>query len=292
MQNGFVNHDSRLVVSPVADLVARWSAAGRPVDFTRYFNYPDSPSERFFPWRRLQETPESDIVPELAEAAGHARAVVDKTGYTLFTPESAELIRRTGWTHLAFCEIATGSCVVKSAADAFERGYAPWTVTDSCASDAGPDVHDAGLLVAPRLIGTGQLVNIDHVMGQLATRVAAPVSVGCGGRSGPRRWRLAVFQVGSRAVHSGLNTSGDPAREAGDGEFWHQFGVMEVVAAELVCLQCDLLAMPRAQAAAVEEVEDLVTLAGVRCPVHDEQAADGGLDTEFLVDFAHAGSQG
>ncbi|MFI0876191.1 hypothetical protein ACH4TM_17555 [Streptomyces parvus] len=48
-------------------------------------------------------------------------------------------------------------------------------VTDACASDAGPDVHDAGLLVARRLIGTGQLVDVEHVMGQLDTRVADPV---------------------------------------------------------------------------------------------------------------------
>lgn len=48
-------------------------------------------------------------------------------------------------------------------------------VTDACASDAGPEVHDAGLLVARRLIGTGQLVDVEHVMGQLDTRVADPV---------------------------------------------------------------------------------------------------------------------
>ncbi|WP_240800216.1 hypothetical protein [Streptomyces rhizosphaericola] len=39
----------------------------------------------------------------------------------------------------------------------------------------GPDVHDAGLLVARRLIGTGQLVDVEQVLGQLDTRVADPV---------------------------------------------------------------------------------------------------------------------
>ncbi|NEA15955.1 cysteine hydrolase family protein [Streptomyces halstedii] len=175
MQNGFVNHHSRHAVPAVTDLVARWSAAGRPVVFTRYFNYPDSPYERFFQWRRLQESPETDIVPELADAAGHAHAVVDKTGYTLFAPEATDLVRRAGWTDLVFCGIATESCVLKSAADAFEHGYAPWIVTDACASDAGPEVHDAGLLVARRLIGTGQLVDSDGVMGQLSACAVGPV---------------------------------------------------------------------------------------------------------------------
>ncbi|MFD8258717.1 cysteine hydrolase [Streptomyces griseoluteus] len=175
MQNGFVNHHSRHAVLAVSDLVAQWSAAGRPVIFTRYFNYPDSPFERFFQWSRLQEPPETDVIPELAEAALRAHAVVDKTGYTLLTPEAAELIRRAGWTDLVFCGIATESCVLKSAADAFEHGYAPWIVTDACASDAGPDAHDAGLLVARRLIGTRQLVTSDHVMSQLAAYAGPPV---------------------------------------------------------------------------------------------------------------------
>ncbi|MGW2472429.1 isochorismatase family cysteine hydrolase [Streptomyces sp. NPDC001665] len=175
MQNGFVNERSRHAVPAVSDLVAQWTGAGRPVIFTRYFNYPDSPYERFFQWRRLQEPPETDIVPELAEAAARAHAVVDKTGYTLFTPQAAELVRGCGWTDLVFCGIATESCVLKSAADAFEHGHAPWIVTDACASDAGPDVHDAGLVVARRLIGTGQLVTTEHVVDQLAAYAGAPM---------------------------------------------------------------------------------------------------------------------
>ncbi|WP_052848465.1 isochorismatase family cysteine hydrolase [Streptomyces avicenniae] len=175
MRNGFVNHHSRHAVHPVSDLVAQWSAAGRPVVFTRYFNYADSPYERFFQWRRLQEPPETDIVPELAEAATRAHAIVDKTGYTLFIAEARELIRRAGWTDLVFCGIATESCVLKSAADAFEHAHAPWIVTDACAGDAGPDVHDAGLLVARRLVGVGRLVAMDHVIGQLTAHSGAPV---------------------------------------------------------------------------------------------------------------------
>lgn len=38
---------------------------------------------------------------------------------------------------------------------------------------------------------------------------------------------------------------GDSAYEARDGGFWQPFGVMEVVAAELVGLQCDLLTVVR-----------------------------------------------
>lgn len=175
MQNGFVNHHSRHAVPVISDLVAQWSVSGRPVIFTRYFNHPGSSYERFFQWHRLQKPPETDIVPELTDAAVRSHHVIDKTGYTLFTPEADELIRQNGWTDLVFCGIATESCVLKSAADAFERGHAPWIVTDASASDAGPDVHEAGLVVARRLIGTNQLVTIEQVVGQLTAYAASSV---------------------------------------------------------------------------------------------------------------------
>ncbi|MFE4337189.1 cysteine hydrolase family protein [Streptomyces sp. NPDC056831] len=175
MQNGFVNHHSQHAVPAVSDLTAHWSATGRPVIFTRYVNYPGSPYERFFHWTRLQTSPETDIVPELNDHASAAYAAIDKTGYTLFTPEAIDLIRSAGWTDLVFCGVATESCVLKSAADAFELGCAPWIVTDACASDAGPAVHDAGLVVARRLIGEGQLVTTEYVKGQLGAHGRAAV---------------------------------------------------------------------------------------------------------------------
>lgn len=175
MQNGFSNHHSRHVVPVVAGLVERWSDAGRPVVFTCYHNYPDSPFERFFDWTRLQHSPETDIVPELAEHAASAYAVIDKPAYSLYTEQGTALIAQAGWTDLVFCGIATESCVLKSAADAFEHGHTPWIITDATASDAGPAVHDAGLLVARRLIGRRQLITTDDVLRQLAPRLPTPV---------------------------------------------------------------------------------------------------------------------
>ncbi|WP_258037167.1 MULTISPECIES: isochorismatase family cysteine hydrolase [unclassified Streptomyces] len=166
-QNGFVNRHSEHAVPVVAALAERWLNAGRPAVFTRYVNHPGSPFERFFSWTRLQGPPETDLVPGLAALLPRARAVIDKPGYTVFTPETEALIDGTGWTDLVFCGIATDSCVLKSAADAFERGFAPWLVTDACASDAGPAVHDAGLLVARRLIGPGKLISASSLLAQL-----------------------------------------------------------------------------------------------------------------------------
>ncbi|WP_129789167.1 cysteine hydrolase family protein [Promicromonospora panici] len=157
VQNGFVNQHSRHAVGAIVDLIAAWTTRGLPVVFTRYLNQPGSAYEKYFSWSRLMDSPEIDLVPELQPlAVGHP--VIDKLGYTLFSNEGAALVREQGWRDLVFCGIATESCVLKSAADAFENGYGPWIVTDACASDAGPETHNAGLTVARRLIGRNQLI--------------------------------------------------------------------------------------------------------------------------------------
>lgn len=158
VQNGFLTEFSRPVVPVIADLARRWQAAGGATVFTRYHNPPGSQYERLLGWTELREPPATDIVDELAPYAAKATAVVDKTTYTLFTDEGATLVKERGWTDLYICGIDTNSCVLKTAVDAFERDLTPWIVTDASASHSGPHVHDAGLLLATKFIGTGQLV--------------------------------------------------------------------------------------------------------------------------------------
>ncbi|MFJ8832241.1 isochorismatase family cysteine hydrolase [Micromonospora aurantiaca] len=162
MQNGFINDRSRHVIPKVVELVERWEATGRPIVFTRYYNYPGSPFERLIHWTRMQHSPETEIVPELSRHAARAH-VLDKPTYSYFTSEGADLAAREGWTDLVFCGVATESCVLKSAVDAFERDLTPWVVTDASASHGGPAAHEAGILVARRFVGAGQLIEADAV---------------------------------------------------------------------------------------------------------------------------------
>lgn len=162
MQNGFIREPSAHVVPIVVDLVRRWQEAGGDTLFTRYLNYPESPFERFFGWQQLQSAPETDIVPELQPFLGYG-TVLDKTIYTPFTEEGVKLFEERGWTDLYFCGIATESCVLKGAVDAFERGFSPWLIADASASHAGPEAHTAGLLVARRFIGPGQVINLSEI---------------------------------------------------------------------------------------------------------------------------------
>lgn len=163
VQNGFVRDASKHVVPVIRDLVERWYEDGGDIVFTRYLNYPGSQFERLIHWTKLQHSPEIDIVDELASLADQATAVVDKTIYSLFNTEGTELVREHGWTDLYVCGIATESCVLKTAVDAFELGLTPWLIEDASASHAGDSVHQAGVLVTSRFIGKGQIIRTSEV---------------------------------------------------------------------------------------------------------------------------------
>jgi nicotinamidase-related amidase len=158
VQNGFVRSKSQHVVPVIVDLVAQWQAAGGRTVFTRYLNYEDSPFERIIGWKRMRDTPETELIAELTPYL-EGQAILNKTIYSLFTDEGAALVAENGWTDLVICGIATESCVCKTAVDAFERDITPWVVADASASHAGEEAHKAGLLVTGRFIGHNQLVS-------------------------------------------------------------------------------------------------------------------------------------
>jgi len=169
VQNGFVSAASAHIVPRVVDLVERWSAAGLPYVMTRFVNSPGSAYERLIGWTQVQSSPQIDLVDELAPYVASATAVLDKPGYTMFTDEGAALVNANGWKHIVIAGIATESCVMKTAVDAFELDLTPWVVKDAVYSDAGEEAHEAGLLVAGRFIGRNQLVEADEIL-DLQTR--------------------------------------------------------------------------------------------------------------------------
>lgn len=168
VQNGFIREASRHVVPIIADLVDRWQESGGDVVFTRYLNYVGSPFERLIKWSALMDSPQIDIVPELQPYAEKATAVIDKTTYSLFADAAGSaLVGERGWKDIYVCGIATESCVLKTAVDAFEIDLTPWLIEDASASHAGSAVHDAGILVTRRFIGEGQIIKVADIPANL-----------------------------------------------------------------------------------------------------------------------------
>ena len=164
MQNGFLGSKSHHVVAPVLNLVQQCAVLGIPTVFTRFHNEPGSLYEQLIGWTRLRSAPETEIASDLVP---FATTVIDKTIYSSFTPEFSRLAADNKWTTIAICGVATDGCVLKTAVDAFEHDLVPLVVADACASHAGQEVHDAGLMLISRFIGKQQIIDGDEFLNKV-----------------------------------------------------------------------------------------------------------------------------
>jgi nicotinamidase-related amidase len=164
MQNGFLGRRAQSVIASVEKLVKEFEKRGLPIVFTRFYNEQHSQYERLIGWTRLRETPETDLHPDLQ---AYAKNIVDKTIYSAFTPEFISMVESHDWQQVVICGVATDGCVLKSAVDAFERDLVPFVVEDACASHAGEDVHNAGLMLLSRFIGKNQVITVADLLDRI-----------------------------------------------------------------------------------------------------------------------------
>lgn len=170
MQNGFMGIQSRHIIDPVINLIEECQRHKIPTVFTRFHNHPASSFERLIGWKRLREAPETDLVVDLQP---YAKTVIDKDFYSAFTNEFNRFVNKNNWKTIILCGVATESCVMKTAVDAFERSLTPLVVSDACASHAGTDIHQAGLMILGRFIGGGQIVTTKQLLQRLNNRTVS-----------------------------------------------------------------------------------------------------------------------
>ncbi len=151
--------------------MAGWQSAGGTSLFTQFVNEPSSPYVRLIGWSKLMaHDPAVAFDPTVAGLADRATMVVTKGRYSALRPEVIDLMHERSLGHLIITGLDTESCVLATALEAFERDFTPWIVVDAVASHAGPREHEAGLLVAGRSIGRGQLVAADRVLSDVIPR--------------------------------------------------------------------------------------------------------------------------
>ena len=164
MQKGFLNQHSNRIVANVKALIRECNELSIPVIFTRFFNLSGSPYETLLGWKDHHANGETDIVDELAPCV---ETVIDKNFYTSLTSQFIELINKHDWRTILICGVATESCVLKTAVDAFESGLHPIVISDCCASERGDEFHQAGLKILPRFIGKDQVMTSHDLLASL-----------------------------------------------------------------------------------------------------------------------------
>jgi nicotinamidase-related amidase len=123
--------------------------------FTQFINHPDSPYARYMNWNRLTDPAETAIVSSLAP---HAEIVFTKSIYTSLTPEVLQFLKDRQIETVYICGIDTDCCVLQTAVDLFEQTIHPYVLLDYCASNGGPESHEAAIRVLTRSIGAANLI--------------------------------------------------------------------------------------------------------------------------------------
>lgn len=170
IQNGFRNKHTNHVIQNVDVLIRGCQHFLIPIVFTRFFNTVGSPYETLIGWDKVHSAPETDIVDEFFS---FAETLIDKNFYSALTDDFKNLIEEHQWKTLVLCGIATESCVLITAADAFELGLRPIVISNACASDMGETSHLAGLLALQSLIGKNQIMTIHDFIAHINDRISS-----------------------------------------------------------------------------------------------------------------------
>jgi len=151
VQAGFINPSTAHIPEAIERLQGRFAT----VFASRFENAPDSPFRR---WKGLARFAPGMPETALAFAPRADAAVFAKAGYSAAT-DAVIAAAKAADLPVHLCGIATDNCVLATAIGLFEAGIRPIVIADACASHAGPDYHEAGLLLLKRLLGEAQILS-------------------------------------------------------------------------------------------------------------------------------------
>jgi nicotinamidase-related amidase len=95
---------------------------------------------------------------ELAFVPRDDAKVIQKHGYSAYTPELAGELLHKQVKQIDLAGIDTDQCVLATALALFDAKITPRVLTQYCASTAGRKMHDTGVLVLRRALGTQNIL--------------------------------------------------------------------------------------------------------------------------------------
>lgn len=121
--------------------------------FARFKNSKSSPIYKIAKFKELTTDRETLLLRELADLEGDHR-IFTRNVYTVFAAKGFEpFLKRHGYKKLILCGIATESCVLATARDAFQRGFEVEVLSKYCMSDIDANLHKSALKIIEKDIG-------------------------------------------------------------------------------------------------------------------------------------------
>ncbi len=146
-QKYFINDFTKGVPEKIARFAERKFDS---VIFLKFVNAESSNFSKDLEWKKMFSSPEIDIVPELENLAKKS-VVFSKTSFSAFrSKEFVDFLRENKVDRLYICGFDTDGCVLSTALEAFDLGYAVRVLEDLCASHHGPAFHKNAVTIMRR----------------------------------------------------------------------------------------------------------------------------------------------
>lgn len=150
VQSGFLTPYTQKVLPEIKRIISEKKEEFDHIIATRFINKADGPFVRIMKWDDMLESEGTDLAPYIESVS---EKIFTKELFSCFTAEFEEYLTQQNITKLYMVGIDTDCCVLKSAADCFEKNIDVEVLLRGCASTGGPDSDAAGKLVLERLLG-------------------------------------------------------------------------------------------------------------------------------------------
>lgn len=150
VQNGFLGENTIQVVNRIQELIKNKGEMFAHIVATKFINKPNSGFTDLMKWYDLMDAPATELIPSLEQIT---ERVFEKAGYTCFTSEFEKYLEDNAIDSLYFVGVDTDCCVLKSAADCFEKNIPFQVLMNYCMSGGGEESQKAAELVFRRMIG-------------------------------------------------------------------------------------------------------------------------------------------
>jgi len=158
VQNGFVSPKTEYVINRIKDLLEKEHFDH--VIATQFVNEEGSPYRRFIKWEKLSGPPETDVLDIVKE---NAEKIFVKNVYSAANDEILAFLEKNKVTEIFLSGIDTDCCILKTAADFFEKGMDAKVLSYYTASNGGKESRYAAMRVLKRMIGEGQIIKSKHI---------------------------------------------------------------------------------------------------------------------------------
>lgn len=160
VQNGFVSERSAHIPQRASACIKQFSKVGAPILLSRFVNTPDSMFRQALNSTRVTTANEIALHQQLVLPTSEHR-IIDKSTYSAINAESLALLESWGTRRLAICGIATESCVLATAMDAFDHGIRPLLIADATASHISDALEASAWTVLEHNLGADSIIRID-----------------------------------------------------------------------------------------------------------------------------------